>query len=278
VEQQQSVVAGDVGRQAASARRADQARAFLEEANDSLAKCTLVPPIDGEVIQLDRELGERVRGSDLSEDVVMILATLSQMEVKMEVGEHEVVYLHVGDQAKVELDAIEDKEFTGQVVEIGQNAIVRNRGTEAEVTTFPIRVALDQRPPGGLPGMSATVRVATETHENAIVLPIQAVTVRPDKPEGAPPESGDAKTAAAPTAAKPELKKVVFVVKDEVAQLRHVRTGLSSETDIEILDGLTESEAVVSGPYRTIAKELKHGDPVREEKPNDKPARKTEGG
>ena len=271
VEQQKSAVSGDDAKLAAAQQRADQAHGQLDEANDYLAKCTLAAPIDGEVIELDRQQGERVRGSDLSEDVVMVLATLSQMEVKVEVGEHEVVYLHLGDKADVELDAIEGKKFPGQVIEIGQNAIIKNPGTEAEVITFPIRVALDQRLPGALPGMSSTVRVATETHEKAVVLPIQAVTVRPEKviAKSPPPSETSLKTTDANTATKNDMAKVVFVLKDGKAQLREVHTGLSSETDVEIVDGVQEGEEVISGPYRTVAKELKDGDPVHESKPGE---------
>jgi len=267
VEQQKSLVAGDAAKLAAGQQRADQAKGQLAASSDYLAKCTLASPIDGEVIELDRQLGERVRGSDLSEDVVMVLATLSEMEVKVEVGEHEVVYLHQGDKADVELDALEDKHFTGHVIEIGQNAIIRNAGTEAEVVSFPIRVALDARPPGGLPGMNATVHVASETHDHALVLPIQAVTVRPEKVLAKAPAPSETSIKTADSSAKPsEFAKVVFVVADGKATLRRVHTGLSSESDIEITDGLKEGDTVVAGPYRTVSKELKDGESVKEKK------------
>lgn len=269
VEQQKALVSGDDAKLAAAQQRAAQAKGQLDEANDYLSKCTLTSPIEGEVIELDRQLGERVRGSDLSEDVVMVLATLSQMEVKVEVGEHEVVYLHAGDKADVELDAIENKKFSGQVIEIGQNAIIRNQGTEAEVISFPIRVALDARPPGALPGMSATVHVASETHAGAVVLPIQAITVRPEKVIAKPAAPSETSIKTASDTAKSELAKVVFVVKDGKAELRRVHTGLSSETDVEIVDGVGEGEEVVSGPYRTIAKELKDGDTIHVQKPGE---------
>jgi HlyD family secretion protein len=267
IEQNHAQVSADEAKLAASEQRASQARAQLDEATDYLSKTTLSAPIDSEVIEVDRQLGERVRGSDLSEDVVMVLATLSQMEVRVEVGEHEVVYLHSGDKAEVELDAIEEKKFPGQVIEIGQNAIIRNQGSEAEVTTFPIRVALDARPPGALPGMSATVHVATETHKDTVVLPMQCVTVRPEKmlAKGPAPSETSLKTTDAP--ARSELAKVVFVLKDGKAELRKVRTGLSSETQIEITAGLADGDEVISGPYRTLAKELKDGDPVKAEEP-----------
>jgi HlyD family secretion protein len=270
IEQLKSTLEGEKAKLASAEQRVAQMQAQLDEAKDFLTKTTLSAPIDGEVIELDRQRGERVRGSDFSEDVVMVLAALSQMEVKVEVGEHEVVYLRQGNKAEVEVDALEGKRFPGQVIEIGQNAIIRNPGTEAEVTSFPIRVALDARPPGALPGMSATVRVATETHGGALVLPIQCVTVRPDKVvKAGPPSEVQTQAQSSPEqgeARKSELAKVVFLVRDGKAQLKPVKTGLSSDTSVEVLDGLAEGDEVVEGPYRTLAKELKDGDPVKEDK------------
>ena len=51
-------------------------------------------------------MGERIRGSDLSEDVVLIMGGLTDMEVKAEVGEHEVVGIHEGDEATIEKRAV----------------------------------------------------------------------------------------------------------------------------------------------------------------------------
>jgi HlyD family secretion protein len=273
VEQGKANLDGEKAKLASAEQRAGQAQGQLEQSKDLLSKTTLASPIDGEVIELDRQLGERVRGSDFSEDVVMVLATLSQMEVRVEVGEHEVVYLQTGNKADVELDALEGKRFPGQVIEIGQNAIIRNPGTEAEVTSFPIRVALDNRPPGALPGMSATVHVATETHPSALVVPIQAVTVRPEKMIAKPTGPSETQVKINPppeqgTPSKNELAKVVFMVHDGKAQLRRVKVGLSSDTSVEILEGLNEGDEVIEGPYRTLAKEIKDGDAVVEAKGN----------
>ena len=51
---------------------------------------------------------------------------------------------------------------------------------------------------------------------------------------------------------------------DNKAQARRVRTGIASDSDLEILEGLQEGDRVVEGPYRTLSKELKSGDLVRE--------------
>jgi HlyD family secretion protein len=268
-ELEQSRAAKDTaeGRMAAARQRFEQASAVYDEAASNLSKTTLVSPIDGNVIELSREVGERVRGSDFSEDVVMTIAALNVMEVKIEVGEHEVVHLKPSQPAEVAVDALEGESFQGSVVEIAQKALIKNPGTEAEVTTFPVTVALDSRPPGVLPGMSAEVRISAETHSDAVLVPIQAVTVRSEKllPDYKPPVEGGGLTAKRKTEA---LAKVVFVVDaDNKAQVRRVRTGIASDTELEILEGLQDGDRIVEGPYRTLSKELNHGDAVREPQP-----------
>ncbi|MDY7228123.1 efflux RND transporter periplasmic adaptor subunit [Hyalangium rubrum] len=251
-------------RVAAARQRFAQASAVYDEAASNLSNTTLTSPIDGNVIELSREVGERVRGSDFSEDVVMIIAALSAMEVKIEVGEHEVVHLKPGQPSEVTLDALEGESYTGSVVEIAQKATIKNPGTEAEVTTFPVTVALDSRPPGVLPGMSAEVRIAAETHNDALLVPIQAVTVRSEKslPDYKAPVEGGGLTARRKTES---LAKVVFrVTEDNKTQVRRVRTGIASDTELEILEGVEDGWRVVEGPYRTLSKELENGAAVSE--------------
>ncbi|MGZ6130516.1 MAG: efflux RND transporter periplasmic adaptor subunit, partial [Myxococcaceae bacterium] len=249
----------------AQQRYAGQVAAY-ENAQTNVARTTLGSPIEGTVIELTREIGERVRGSDFSEDTVMTVAALNSMEVKIEVGEHEVVHLRNGQHAELSVDALEGQSFEGSVVEIAQKATIKNPGTESEVTTFPVKVALDSRPPGVLPGMSSEVRITAETHENALIVPIQAVTVRPDRslPDSQPP----GETSLSAKKRGETLAKIVFVVdQDNKARARRVRTGIASDTDLEVLDGLKDGERVVEGPFRTVSKELKDGDPLKENAP-----------
>jgi len=249
-------------RQAAQGDRAAQAAAALEEARNNLEKTTLTSPIDGNVIEVTREVGERVRGSDFNEDVVMTLAALHAMEVKIEVGEHEVVKLKLGQKSQVKLDAFDGQTFDGTVIEIAQKALIRNPGTEQETTSFPVKVALDAKPDNVLPGMSAEVSITADQRDSAISVPVQAVTVRPTAslPDYAPPTEGGA--IAAPRKGE-QFAKVVFVIDAEKrAHPRRVKTGISSDTDVEVIDGLKEGEEIIEGPYRTLSKELKDGDLV----------------
>ncbi len=263
--------------QAASAeQRLAQSDASLREARHQFSLTTITAPMDGIVTQRLKQVGERVRGSDFSEDVLMVISTLSKMEMKMEVGEHEVVYVKEGDRAEIEIDAFPDRKFKAQVVEVARNATIKNAGTEQEVTTFVVRLALIDQVPGALPGMSAQAAVSTDTRTDAVVVPIQAVTVRSERelsPAGASPEAGAPQAPPVPgkKARKEKLQKVVFVVADGVAKVRPVETGLASDTEIELVSGVKEGEQVVDGPYRVLSRDLADGKKVTVEKPADKP-------
>ncbi len=258
----------------AASKRIAQADATLADARHLLSFSTVYAPIDGIVVTRAKQVGERVRGSDFSEDPIVTIATLSSMEAKVEVGEHEVVFIHEGDRAEVEIDAFPDRKFPATVVEVAKNANVKNAGTEAEVTTFPVRLALTGETPGVLPGMSGQAIISTETHQDAVVVPIQAVTVRSPRDlegengKGAAPEPAAPATAPArgQPAKKEALRKLVFVVEGGVAKARPVETGLASETEIEITSGLKEGEKLVEGPYRVLSRDLKDGKPVKEAK------------
>lgn len=277
LEKAQTQLKLDESRLSASRQIVAQNQGQLQTALYNLSRATLTAPIDGTILELNHKVGERIRGSDFSEDVVLLMGGLSEMEVKAEVGEHEVVGIHVGDEAKIEIDALVDKQFKGRVVAVGKNAQIKNPGTDAEVTTFFVRVGLDTPPEGGLPGLSASVSIATATHANVLTVPIQAVTSREPKKagEGGPAPSGSGSAGPAPSGAatpdsaqvapgsKPKPAKVVFVVKDGKAEMRVVHTGIASRSDVEILDGIAEGETIIDGPYRTLARELQDGQSVK---------------
>lgn len=255
----------------------EQAEADLKQAVDDLSKTKLYSPLDGTVTQVNKEIGEIALGSMFQADVILVVSDLSRMEVISEVDENDVVLVSSGDTTKIEVDAIPDTAFTGIVSEIAHTATTTGRGTQEEITNFEVKIAILDKEKKLRPGMSATVDIRTETHYDVMNVPIQAVAVRDqseinksldetgkskakkkNKVEKASDKEDDAQNLG-----KENQIEVVFVVKDRVAKIVPVKTGISSDADIEIISNLEEGQEIVIGSYRALSKTLKNGSSVK---------------
>ena len=261
----------------------EQQRAALKQAQDELSKTRIHSPINGTVTRLEKEVAEIALGSTFQKDVIMTVADLSTMEVKVEVDESDVIDVKLGDSVEVEVDALPDTTFTGTVTEIAHSAITTGRGSQEQVTNFEVTITLDERAPELRPGMTADVAIITAVKENALIVPIRAVTVRsPKRLEKKEPESvekpEDKKSnkpekehsnpvplTTAVESQREEMDEVVFVVnaEDMKVEQRKVVTGISSDTHFEIVSGLEEGEEIVVGSYKAVSKDLKDGTDIQ---------------
>ena len=252
----------------------ERSQAYLKQARDDLAKTSIYAPMDGIISLLNKEPGEMALGAQFQQDIIMIVADMSKMEVEVEVDESDIVDVALGDTATVEIDAYPDTTFRGVVREIAHTATTRGYGTAEEITNFVVKIRLLDVPKGIRPGMSATADIITEIREDALYVPIQCVVMKPPLKEAGEPGEESSKAdsvksrvpAKKPDRSAEELSEAVFKVTENVARQIPVVTGISSDTDIEIISGLTEGDEVVSGPFRTLTMRLKDGDSVRAKK------------
>lgn len=241
-----------------------QSEAALKESNENLNKTYVYAPMDGTISKLSVELAQRVLGSNFSPGTeILTVADLRKMEARVDVDENDVVLVSVGDEAKVKVDAFGEKEFKGKVTQIGNSAVSKGLGTQDEVVNFEVRVLIEDPDKQLRPGMSCDSDIQTETKANVLTVPIQSVTARVDKPAGPPQgeEEGDmvVKTDKEKNGKSNKPKEVVFINDNSKAKMLEVKTGISDDTYIEIISGLKGGEAVISGPYRAISKELENG-------------------
>ncbi|HTR81854.1 MAG TPA: efflux RND transporter periplasmic adaptor subunit [Bacteroidota bacterium] len=238
-----------------------QAQASLNQAKESLAKTSIYAPMDGTVSQLISELGERVSGSSFTEGTeIMTVSDLSRMEARVDVGEDDVVLVAIGDTANIQVDAYPDRKLKGIVYEIANTATTTGAGTQDEVTNFQVKIRVLDKDIELRPGMSMSADIQTETRNNVLAVPIQSVTTRtPKMAEGKQDSAG--KGNAAMAMQKPV--EVVFVVKDGKAKQVPVKRGISDESTVEIISGLTETDQVVSGSYKAINRDLEDGSTVK---------------
>jgi HlyD family secretion protein len=261
--------------QTASANRAKATLANLNSAQDQLTKTILRAPLSGVITQLPVTKGERaVPGTMFStQATLMTIADLSVIQAELKVDETDIVNLALGNAAKVKVDAIPDVAFDGEVAEIGNSPMNSSTtsSTQQEAKDFKVIVTLKVPSDKLRPGMSCTGDIITNTKKNALVIPIQALTVREVEIEKdgkyVQPEltKKPGAVAQADTSKDKRQKKElegVFVIKDKVARFRPVKSGITGETDIEVLENLKEGEEVVSGSFQTL-RTIKDGAAVK---------------
>lgn len=252
------------------------AQADLDRSLDNLSKTEIYSPIEGTVSKLNKEEGEIALGSQFSQDVIMVVANLAEMEARVNVDENDVVSISLSDTATIEVDALNEQKLHGRVTEIANTANVKAAGTQEEKTEFEVKIALSDNLPTLRPGMSTTSDITTDVKTNVLSVPIQCVTVR--LPEKLKRKEGIEKDAAIANDTASEFKpnkdgvvEVVFVIENGTAVAKAVKTGIQSESHIEILEGIKEGDEVVVGNYRAISKLLENGSKVKvdnEKKPS----------
>jgi HlyD family secretion protein len=242
------------------------AEATLKELKTSLIRTSIFAPSSGIISRLDVEQGERVVGTiQMTGTEMMRIANLNAMEVRVEVSENDIPRVSIGDEVAIEVDAYIDRTFRGTVTQIANSAVNVSTTTAAltndQVTNFEVRINIDpasyqdlvsptQRYPFR-PGMSATVEINTETLEEVISIPIQAVTTR---------EKEDKKGKE--DILEDDIMEVVFVVKGDTVHMQQVKTGIQDDSYIRVIEGLELGDEVVTGPYNAVARVLEAGEAV----------------
>lgn len=265
-------------------------QASLKQARQNLDKTSILATMDGTITQLKVELGERVVGTmQMAGTEMLRIADLSQMEVVVEINENDIVDVRVGDSAAIEVDAFSNRTFWGRVTDIAYSASQAGLATQDQVTNFEVKVEIaaasykndDRLMRGGVespfrPGMSAQVDIFTETQNNVVAVPIQAVTTWSDPNLGENAENlevvyvldrkadgniGIASDSSGASTAKPKPN----IPSGEVLTVKRVqvKTGISDDTNIVIEEGLTGGEVIIVGPYLTLTRELEEGTVVK---------------
>lgn len=252
------------------------AAATVNEARDNLTRTTIYAPMSGTISMLNVELGERVVGTQqMAGTEILRVANLNNMEVEVDVNENDIVKVSIGDSTIVEVDAYLKKEFKGIVTEIA-NSAAGNLAAD-QVTNFKVKVRILEESYADLtegkpesyspfrPGMTATVDIITKSKKDALTVPISAIVIKTaaDTVASKKPYSKGVEVSYDESSEKEEEKlECVFVDNNGKAKLQVVKTGIQDDTNIEIIEGLTKDDKIITGPYNLVSKTLKAGDAV----------------
>ena len=210
----------------------DTAVSTLTEAESDMNETIITAPMDGVVVGEPKTAGTMaVQGSD-NPTVIMRIADLSKKQIKAKVDETDIGSIKVGQLASFTVDTYTDKKFTARVAKISQTDTANSWDTSsssssssassASVIYYYVTLDVDDPDNELLPAMTARVEIDTATKDNALVVPISTL-----------------KTDA-------NGSYVIIKNDDGTQENRYVETGIYSDEYVEILNGLTEGEKVVS--------------------------------
>jgi len=200
----------------------EQDKANLAQLEEQLSYTTITSPIDGVVLSRDVEMGDAVSsilvlGS--SATLIMTLGDTSQVYVKGKVDESDIGKVYLGQPARIKVESFKDKTFHGQVTKIAPMGVEKDN-----VTTFEVRVSINN--PGGelKANMTANAEVILEEHKNVLQIPEGALIYDKDK---------KSYVQVPDPSAKDGMRKVA------------VNVGISNGAKTEVVQGLKEGEQVV---------------------------------
>ena len=199
-----------------------QDRANLKQLEEQYSYTTVTSPIDGIILSRDVEVGDAVSsilvlGS--SATLIMTLGDTSEVYVKGKVDESDIGKVYLGQPARIKVESFKDKSFNGKVTKISPMGVEKDN-----VTTFEVRVSINN--PGGelKAAMTANAEIILEEHKNVLQIPEGAILY--DKDKKASVEVPDPKGKEG---------------KNKVA----VNIGISNGAKTEVLGGLKEGDQVV---------------------------------
>jgi HlyD family secretion protein len=199
-----------------------QNQASLKQLEEQLGYTTITSPMDGTILSRDVEIGDAVSsilvlGSTAT--LVMTIGDTTHVYVQGKVDESDIGKVYLGQAARIKVESFKDKTFLGKVTKIAPLGVEKDN-----VTTFEVRVSIDN--PGGelKANMTANAEILLDEHKNVLTVPEQAILY--DKDRNATVEVPDPKQ-------KTGRRKV------------SIQAGISNGTKTEILAGLNPGDTVI---------------------------------
>ena len=199
-----------------------EAQAAVERAEEDLANSTIKAPIRATVLTRDVELGSPVSSIlnlGANATLVMTLGDIEQVFVRGKVDEADIGRVRLGQPARIRVETFKDKIFEGRVTQISPIGAEKDN-----VTTFEVKVSIENGAKELKANMTANAEIVLEEHANALILPEAAVTYDAQK---------RAFVDVAAPGTKTGRKKVP------------VKVGVSNGTKIQIVDGLKQGDKVI---------------------------------
>jgi HlyD family secretion protein len=210
-----------------------QREALLAQARIDLERTQIRSPVDGIVIKRSIEAGQTVAASLQAPELFVIARNLDDMQVEAAIDESDISRVKTGQKVSFTIDAFPGRGFEGQVGQVRKAAV-----SAQNVVTYTVVVRFSNPDASVLPGMTANVRIATDTRDAALKVPNAALRVRIAGIEPAAASASAPAAASAARAGRAAARGRVYVLGDDgKPRACDVRTGISDGAMTELLVG-----------------------------------------
>ena len=247
----------------------------VNRANTNLGYTMIYSPIDGVVLSRAVDEGQTVAASFSTPTLFTIAQDLTKMQVVANVDEADIGQVNEGQKVTFTVDAYPDDNFIGTIKQIRLLAL-----TTSNVVTYSVVVDAPNPDLKLKPGLTASIIAYTQEVENVLSVPAKALRFKPDSllmaqnapavPNAGPPSVGGAQAAPAGITQTPKTSlnggintdetlaaKTVWVKEGASIFPVRVKTGMTDETNVEIISGLTEGQVVVVSMEQVNASDAK---------------------
>ncbi|MCC6447537.1 MAG: HlyD family efflux transporter periplasmic adaptor subunit, partial [Chitinophagaceae bacterium] len=238
--------------------------AGMSESKPKVQYQNVYAPITGTISNINFHEGESVAGgTQMMGAEILKIVDASEMKVVVSINENEIQKVNLNDKVSIKTEAYPNQILSGTVFKISQtnenNSLMQsNMNVMADQTTnYYVSILITDSSMNKLKiesnreqpfraGMSATAHIQTKEHQAALTVPFASLTTR---------EKID--SASLNISQIDDVKECVFVLEGEnKVKLREVKSGISDNQNIEIINGLNKGEKVVVAPFAAINKTL----------------------
>lgn len=208
----------------------------LAKAETNLGYANIYSPIDGIVLSRAVEEGQTVAASFSTPTLFTIASDLTQMQVVADVDEADIGGVREGQHVSFTVDAYPNDTFEGEVTQVRQEATTTNNVVTYEVVINAPNPDLKLKS-----GLTATASIYTIEKDNVLNIPAGALTFVP-----ASENENSHKTTQTNNSSN---KKTVWVFENGTPVQKNITVGVSTGTVVEVYEGLTEGEEVITGQH-----------------------------
>ncbi|ANI90460.1 efflux transporter periplasmic adaptor subunit [Arachidicoccus ginsenosidimutans] len=219
----------------------------LKSAQKNLQLSTIYSPIDGTVLSRNVSEGQTVAASFSTPTLFTIAKDLTKMQVLASVDQADVGNIKDSERATFTVDAFLNDKFEGKIKEIRLNPV-----TSSNVVTYSTIIDAPNKDLKLKPGMTTNIIIYTSEADSALLISEKAVKYTPNT-TAIPKE--DTLVSLNDTAQLANDERYVWVLQGHKIIQKKIKVGLDDNTKVQVLDGLTPHDIVITGESQVTAKE-----------------------